>query len=189
MTLAPPRQRRWTSDEFQKLADAGFFRDQRVELLRGQVIEMAPQRDTDVVAVALAAKAIEKAFGEGYWVRQQAPMHLNKLDVPEPDLAVVRGSERDYLGSGNRVSPLLVVEVSDTSLAYDRGVKLRRYARREVQEYWIVDLVHGKLEVYRQPRATAGKYGFAKSQILTSQQAIAPLAAPRASVAVKDLLP
>jgi len=189
MTLAEPRKRRWTSDEYQQMADAGFFRDQRVELLRGEVIEMAPQRDTHVIAVALAAEAIEKAFGKGYWVRMQAPVRLDNLDVPEPDLAVVVGTKRDYLGSGNRVTPLLVVEVSDTTLAFDRGVKLQRYARRKIQEYWILDLVHNKLEVYRLPRTTKGKHGFAKTQVLTSGQSIAPIAAPKSAVAVADLLP
>ena len=168
MTLAEPRKRRWTSDEYQQMADAGFFRDQRVELLGGEVLEWSRQRDSHVIAVALAAKALEKAFGKGYWVRMQAPARLDNLNVPEPDLAVVVGTERDYLGGGNRVTPLLVVEVSDITLAFDRSIKLQRYALRKIQEYWILDLVHNKLEVYRLPRTIKGKHGFAKSQVLTS---------------------
>ncbi len=189
MTLAEPRKRRWTSDEYQQMADAGFFRDQRVELLRGEVIQMAPQPDTHVIAVALAAEALEKAFGTGYWVRMQAPVRLDNLDVPEPDLAVVAGAKRDFVGGGNRVKPLLVVEVSDTTLAYDRGIKLQRYSSRKIREYWVLDLAHNRLEVYRRPRLTAGKHGFAAIQVLTAGQSVAPLAASKALVAVADMLP
>jgi Uma2 family endonuclease len=189
MTLALPRKRRWTSGEYQRMADAGFFRDQRVELLHGQVIEMAPQRDTHVIAVALAAEALEKSFGLGFWVRVQAPVYLHTLDVPEPDIAVVIGSKRDYLGSKNRVDPLLVVEVSDTTLAIDRGVKLRRYARAGIADYWIVDLVNRKLEVHRQPRKVGTKFEFTGVRVFSAEESVSPLAASNAPVRVADLLP
>jgi Uma2 family endonuclease len=189
MTLALPHKRRWTYREYQRMADAGFFRDQRVELLHGQVIEMAPQRDTHVIGVALAAEAIEKSFGQGYWVRVQAPLCLTALDVPEPDVAVVVGSKRDYLGSNNRVDALLVVEISDTTLAYDRGAKLRRYARAGIADYWIVDLVNRKLEVHRQPRKVGTKFEFADVRVLSSDASVSPLASASAPIKVADLLP
>jgi Uma2 family endonuclease len=105
------------------MADAGLFRGQRVELIGGDIVEMVAQKDTHVIGVSLAAKTIASAFGVGFWVHTQAPLNLGKKDDPEPDVAVVPGSERDYIGSQNRADALLVVEVSDTTLAYDRGRK------------------------------------------------------------------
>ena len=189
MTLAAPRKRRWTQREYQKMADAGFFRGQRVELLRGEIIEMAPQRDVHVIAVSLTEQALSKAFGDGYWVRVQAPILLGPSDEPEPDLAVVIGSQRDYIGSNNKVDPLLVVEVSDTTLTYDRSVKLGRYARGGIREYWILNLPDRKLEVYRRPVRSGSKYNYRDFETFSPQQKVAPLAAPKHTVSVADLLP
>jgi Uma2 family endonuclease len=171
------------------MADLGLFRDQRVELVGGEIVEMAAQKDTHVIGVSLTAKAVSKAFGNGYWARIQSPLNLSLYDDPEPDVAVVRGSERDYIGSQNRVDALLVTEVSDTTLRHDRGKKSRRYARAGITDYWIVNLIAQQLEVYRDPAIRDARHQFAPALIFKPGQSVAPLAAPNSSVRVDDLLP
>jgi Uma2 family endonuclease len=171
------------------MADAGLFRGQRVELVGGEIVEMAAQKDPHVIGVSLASKAIASAFGVGFWVRTQAPLNLGKKDDPEPDVAVVPGSERDYIGSENRADALLVVEVSDTTLAYDRGRKARRYARSGIGDYWIVNILDQQLEGYRDPIRRGIQFQFGSVAILRRGQTIAPLGAPRSRVRVVDLLP
>ncbi len=150
---------------------------------------MPAQKDTHVIAVSLTAKAVATAFGEGFWVRTQAPLNLGKHDEPEPDVAVVAGSERDYLGSDNRATALLVIEVSDTTLAFDRGRKARRYARAGITDYWIVNLPDRRLEVYRDPKRQGATYGFGTLAVFGEGEAVTPVAAPAHSVRVADLLP
>src|SRR5687767_4018897 len=106
-----PRPRRWTLDEYYRMGELGWFADQRVELIDGEVVEMPPKKDVHVACVSLVAKAVARAFGPGYWVRTQDPLHLINESEPEPDVAVVKGSERDYVGTGHPTGALLVVEV------------------------------------------------------------------------------
>jgi Uma2 family endonuclease len=187
--LATPKRHRWTRSEYYRMADMGFFLDKRVELVGGEVIEMAAQKDLHVVGVALAEKAAAAAFGAGYWPRTQAPLNLGVHDDPEPDLAVVIGSARDYIGSKNRVDPLLVIEVSDTTLRHDRVKKVRRYARAGIRDYWIVNLVDHQLEVYRNPHRSGLHFTYDPALVFFRGQSIAPLAAPQSQIRVDDLLP
>src|SRR5690348_16142661 len=106
--LAAPKRHRWTRSEYYRMAEIGLFKDKRVELVGGEIIEMAAQEDLHVVSVGLAEDAVLAAFGKGYWPSIQAPLNLGPHDDPEPDVAVVIGSKRDYVGSKNRVDPLLV---------------------------------------------------------------------------------
>jgi len=146
---AMPRTRRWTCEEFGRLADLGFFRGRRVELIAGRIIELAPQRDVHTAVVALVHRALMSSYGEDFWVRVQFPLALGRRSGPEPDLSVVPGSLRDYIGTGHPTSALLVVEVSDTPLRYDRRTKGGLYAKHGIQDYWIVNLVDRAVEVYR----------------------------------------
>lgn len=189
MLVAEPKRRRWTRAEYHRMADLGLFRGQRVELLGGEVVEMPAQKDSHVIAVSLTAKALMAAFGPGFWVRTQAPLNIDRYNEPEPDVAVVVGSERDYVGSENRADALLVVEVSDTTLAYDRGRKARRYARAGVADYWIVNLVDRCLEVRRDPQRRGRAFQYAAPVVHVPGAAVAPLAAGAAPVRVADLLP
>ncbi|HET6248649.1 MAG TPA: Uma2 family endonuclease [Tepidisphaeraceae bacterium] len=187
--VVQPKRRRWTRAEYYRMADLGMFAGQRVELVGGEIVEMSAQKDTHVIAVALADEALSIALGTGFWVRIQAPLNLSIHDDPEPDLAVVAGAKRDYIGSANRVKALLVVEVSDTTLRFDRGKKARRYARARIADYWIVNLPAQQVEVYRDPALRDGRYLFAPPLIFKRGQSIIPLAAPNSAVKVDDLLP
>ena len=121
----------------------------------------------------------------------QSPIALDDESEPEPDLAVVRGAPRDYRDA-HPSRPVLIMEVADTSLSFDRQHKGSLYARAGVADYWIVNLVRRVLEVRRAPIArTAAPYGwqYRDVHIVGSSAAAAPLAAPASRIAVADLLP
>jgi Uma2 family endonuclease len=188
---APPARRRWTIDEYYRLGEMGFFNDQRVELIDGEVIDMAPQKDIHAVAVGLAFKAVWRAFGDVPWVRCQLPLGLADSNEPEPDVSVVAGPERQYIGKGHPSTAFLVVEVADTSLDFDRTIKVSLYASAAIADYWIVNLIDRQLEVFRRPSAdAAARFGwtYADRTILSAADRIKPLAAQE-STRVADLLP
>ena len=167
------------------MIDAGVFHPEaRLQLIDGEIIEMSPQKSPHATAVNLAQNVLMAAFGPDYSVRVQLPLGLGDRSEPEPDVAVAAGSPRRYAGA-HPTEAVLVVEVSDSTLAFDRGAKLRLYARHGLPEYWIVNLVDAVLEVYRDP---AGDTYRAK-QTHGRGERLAPGARPEAAVAVDDLLP
>lgn len=174
------------------MADLGMFQGQRVELIGGEVIQMPPQKNEHAIATGLAEEALEAAFGPAVWIRIQMPLHLQGFSAPEPDLAVVVGRPRDYVATGHPTTALLIVEVSDTTLAYDRRFKASLYAAAGIADYWIVNLVDRQLEVYRNPvpdRRQKYGSGYGDRTILDDDENATPLAAPGARVAVAELLP
>lgn len=173
------------------MAEMGLFADRRVELIEGQVIDMAAMRSPHAVAVDLMDAALKAVFGPGYYIRQQKPFVVSDISEPEPDVAVIKGKIRDFTDA-HPTEAALLVEVADSSVTYDRTVKQSLYASAGIADYWIVNLVARQLEVYRQPVAKPdAKYGFcyAALNIYQAGQIVAPLAMPGSSVAVSDILP
>ena len=143
--------RYWTRAEYEQLVDGGFFRlDEPVELVGGRLIVSEPQGSAHAVAVGLASEALRAVFGSGWMVREEKPVALGDDSNPEPDLAVVPGAHRDY-SSAHPARPVLVVEVAESSLAWDRGEKGSLYARAGIADYWVVNLIDRVLEVYLRP--------------------------------------
>src|SRR5207244_2898413 len=121
----------------------GLFRpEERLELLDGEILErMSPQKPPHAEGILGVVDALGPAFGPGYHVRPQLPLILDDGSEPEPDVAVVVGTRRDYGAESPRVAHVrLVVEVADTTLRFDRGRKQRAYARAGILEYWILNL-------------------------------------------------
>jgi Uma2 family endonuclease len=192
MSIVKPTTRRWTRAEYYHLAELGWFRNQRVELIEGEIIQMPPQKNFHAVAIGLAEQALEGAFGPGHWVRTQLPLHLRPRSAPEPYVAVVPGSPRDYATRDHPTTALLIVEVSDTTLAYDRSRKASLHARTGISDYWIVNLIDRQLELRRNPvpdRTQRYRFGYADVLMLSAADHVIPLAAPAARIAVADLLP
>ena len=190
-TITDPRPYRWTREQFLQMLDLGWFQDKRVELIDGQVIEMASQYDLHLASVTATADALRLAFGSGYWIRVQGSLDLSPHGIPDPDLAVTPGSHR---GAGKTIakSAVLVVEVSESTLPYDRSAKANLYAAGGIADYWIVNLVQLQLEVYRDPVADSTQlFGFRYNNrtILDPPDTVSPLAAPQARITVADLLP
>ncbi|MFI5378587.1 MAG: Uma2 family endonuclease [Tepidisphaerales bacterium] len=186
------KPRLWSAQEYHQMVDLGFFDGQRAELIEGEIVDMAPQLDRHYVAVCLVTEALGAIFREGYHVRPQGPLRLGRKSEPEPDVAVVKGNLRSHIGRGHPTSAVLVVEVSDSSLGYDRSDKASLYAKHGIRDYWIVNLVDNVVEVHRDPVTdTDAGFGWSYSnrQTVKSGESLSPLAKPRSSVRVDDLLP
>ena len=175
------------------MLDLGWFQDQRVELIDGEILDMPSQKNYHGAAITQSMDALRLAFGIGFWVRNQLSLDLSPHSVPDPDLAVVPGSPQGVTAATpNPTTALLVVEVSDSSLPYDRSYKASLYSAAGITDYWIVNLVQRQLEVYRDPVADSTQlFGFRYNSrtILDPPDTITPLAAPHASITVADLLP
>lgn len=176
---------RFNCEQYERMIDAGVFGpDDRLELLDGEVVEMAPQNSRHATAVRMLERALAKAFDAGFDIRAQLPLRISDQSEPEPDIAVVIGSPRDYRDA-HPATALLVVEVSDTTRSYDRGRKLAAYARAGIPEYWILDVVAETLEICRRPMAE----DYAERRILKAGESVSPQAVPTAILAITDLLP
>lgn len=175
--------------EYEALIERGFFDDERLELLDGRLVVKEPQGSRHSVAVLRIQRALTRAFGPRYHVRPQMPLALDDLSEPEPDACVVRGRIEQYT-AGHPTAPVLVVEAAETSLRRDRRRKAALYARAGVADYWVVNLVDGVLEVYRQPTKTpSGRWRYRSVRLLRGGASVTPLAVPRAQVRVSSLLP
>lgn len=185
MSVSAPKQHQWTRAEYDRIiATGGFDSECRLELIDGEIIEMPPQRSRHATAIQLAEQALHAAFPRGFAVRAQLPLALDDLSEPEPDLAVVSGNPRDYRDA-HPTAALLILEIAESSLDFDRGRKLRLYARSRIADYWVLDLMGETLEVYRQPTGDC----YSHAAVLKRDQRIAPLAAPAHAIAIADLLP
>ena len=187
-----PAQRRWTRYEYARLIDHGVLdEDEPIELLDGLLLVKEPQHSPHRTAVLLVAKALEQAFGEGWFVQTQSPIILDDRSEPEPDVCVVRGSPRDYVDAHPR-RPALIVEVAQLGLRRARGRKASAYARARIADYWIVNLVDRVLEVHREPARPGPalrRWAYAAIESLGADATVTPLAAPRATIRVADLRP
>ena len=187
-----PVLRRWTRHEYERLIDHGFLdEDEPIELLDGLLLVKEPQHSPHRTGVLLVAKALERAFGDSWFVQIQSPIILSDRSAPEPDVCVVRGSPRDYVDAHPR-RPALIVEVAQSGLRVARGRKAVVYARARIADYWIVNLVDRVLELHREPARPGParrRWGYASIATLGADAAIAPLAAPSAAIHVADLLP
>ena len=184
------RPRRWTTAEYYALGDAGFFDDERVELLDGEIWILPSQKTPHFYSVEAAAEVLLVAFGPGFTARKHGPITLEDGTEPEPDVGVVPGSRHDYAEAHPAPAEIRVlVEVSDETLRKDRKKKQNDYARAGIADYWIINLVNRQLEVYRDPAPINGGFGYKTVQTLFDGDSIAPLSAPSGSVAVADLFP
>jgi Uma2 family endonuclease len=184
--------RRWSREEYERMIDAGVLTpEDQVELIDGDIITMTPQKSRHATAVQLAQIAIGRAFGEGFSVRTQLPLALGPDSEPEPDIAVVAGSPRDYRDR-HPATALLIVEVADASLTFDRTVKAGVYARAGLTDYWLLNLIDNVLEVHRGPELVAGAprgWRYGSVERYGAGQSVAPLARANCSISVADLLP
>ncbi len=156
--LITPARHRLTIEELDRMAEAGVFgENHRIELIEGDLIDMAPTGQGHAAVVCGLAEALFQACAGRAIVWPQNPIRLDQWNQPQPDLAVLR-RRADFYATGNRPGPadvLLVVEVADSSLRFDRTVKLPLYARFGIGELWIVDLTRRVVDAYREPQGAA----------------------------------
>jgi len=186
-----PTPHLWTRQEFEKLHGTGLLEGRRAFLLQGIIYEEGPMDPPHATSVRLVTKWLDRSFPTGHDVRTQVPLDLGAETEPLPDVALVRGSVRDY--TANHPTPadvVLIVEVADTSLFFDQTTKAELYAAAGVAEYWVLDVPNRRLTVMRQPTPLPpGGYAYLSITTFQSMESVAPLAAPNGSVLVSDLLP
>ena len=181
--LSLPR-RRFTVDEYHRMAKAGILHeDDRVELIEGEIIEMAAVGDRHVACVLELNRTFSTRVAERAWVSVQNPVRLSATSEPEPDLALLRPRPDRYrTGLPRAEDVLLLIEVSDTTLAYDRGIKLRLYALAGIPEVWIWDLKRRRVLLFREPAGAA--YRHTETVV---EGAVAPAAFPDLAVNLEDI--
>jgi Uma2 family endonuclease len=147
------RQRRFTVDEFHRMAEAGILHeDDRVELIAGEIVEMSPIGGRHAKCVTELTRVLTSLVGEDMRVSPQNPVELDEHEEPQPDVAVRRAGERYRAGALPIPEDIvLLIEVADTSLTFDRDVKLPLYARSGIEEVWLVDLNASVIERHTEP--------------------------------------
>lgn len=176
---------RFSVDDYYRMGEAGILHeDSRVELIDGEVIQMSPIGKRHAACVNDLAQTLGERLLRRALLSVQNPVRLSRYSEPEPDIALLRLRNDRYRGSLPAPDDtLLVVEVADSSLAYDRGLKLSIYAEAGIPEVWIADLEAERVEVYRAP--VSGSY----SQSLTYQRgsSVSPVALPEISLTVDEI--
>jgi Uma2 family endonuclease len=189
----PPRKR-WTRAECLSLESTGLWERERLELIDGELISRMGKKRPHVNAMIFVMKWLPDVFGALY-VTPEAPIDVspedNPTNEPEPDLVVLKQPCSVYESANpGPFDVRLLVEISDTTLAFDLGTKARLYARAGIPEYWVVDVVGRRIVVYREPAHRDPRdWAFENVVSYSEGESIAPLAAPGRSFRVDDAFP
>jgi Uma2 family endonuclease len=184
-----PRRKRFTRSDVVRLNELGVFEGQRYELIEGDLIDKMGQNPPHAWTIAFVHLWLTKIFG-GALVRGQLPIEVARGDQdhsePEPDLVVVAERKLDYTTRHPRGDELLLlIEVADTSVYFDRRIKSALYARASVPECWVLDVSARALYVHRHPSGG----GYRQVARLAEDETVAPDSRPDAVVKVSELLP
>lgn len=177
-----PRRQKLSAEQFERMGETGILGPEaRVELLAGEMIEMPPIGSRHAGGVLFLGRHFSRTVGDAAFVSTQSPLWLADDSLPQPDLMLLR-PRADYYRTAHPRPPdvLLLVEVADTTLAFDRETKLPLYAQHGVPEVWILDVDAERLEVYREPAAGAYRRKLERQ----GAESIAPLALPGVALEV-----
>lgn len=168
-------RKKFTLDEYHRLTDLGFFTENdRIELIRGEIVEMAPKRTPHSVCNSRLLKELFILLDNRANVRGQEPIIIPTNSEPEPDVVIAQKKDDDYLSAHpSAIDILLVIEIADSTLKYDQETKLSLYAEAGINNYWIFNLVDNHLEVYSNFfQDNQGNYGYRSKQIILSNETI-----------------
>jgi Uma2 family endonuclease len=186
-----PQPLKWTCDDLEQMGGLPSFRDRKVMLIDGEILEMVPPSSQASISQQLIENWLRTIFPfDRFCVRAQLGMVFGINTDPVPDIAVVQGTPRDF-GRHPR-SALLIVEVADSSLAYDIGEKASLYAAASIADYWVVDVNNRRLHLFRTPQEDSTRhygFGYREIQVLDPHDRISPLASPGNSITIAELLP
>src|SRR5438094_271220 len=179
-----PTRHKLSVEDYHKLGDVGILtEDSRVELIDGELIEMAPIGGPHMWVVNRLTRLLVLAVGDLGVVSVQNPVTLPPHSEPQPDIAILKpGADSTASRVPNSADVLLLIEVADTTLAYDRTTKLKLYAKAGIAEAWIVNLQSRCVEVYREPSAD----GYSRTIELRPNDVASPLALPTVKFTVAD---
>ena len=174
-----------TVEEFHKMGEVGILhQDDRVELIDGVVIDMAPIGSPHASQVNKLNNRLAPAVAGRAIVAPQNPVRLDASSEPQPDIAVLRYRDDFYATAHPQPADvLLLIEVADTSLAYDRDIKVPLYARHAIPEVWLIDVQHQRIEIFRQPTPD----GYQQVLQPANTERLSPVLLPEISVLVADL--
>jgi Uma2 family endonuclease len=183
---AEPHPLRFTVDDYYRMGEAGLFDPQQgVELIEGEIIEMTPIGTSHADWVDRLTRLLVEGTSRDIQVRVQGPVRLSLHSEPQPDLALLRPRAQPYAEAHpSGPDTLLVIEVSDTSLRYDREVKMPLYARRGVPEVWLLDIRARRLDIYRGP----SDEGYRVHLHPAMDETLAPAALPDLKIDLAGLL-
>lgn len=167
--------KRFTLEEYHKLTEIGFFHeDERIELIRGEIIEMAAKGTAPETSLRNLLRELPGLVGDRGTLQCQAPIILPNNSEPEPDFAILQNRDDNYLSA--HPSPgdiLLVMEVADSTLNYAREVKLSLYAEAGISDYWIFNVFDNQLEAHSEPfQNSQGNFGYQNRRIVLPNQVI-----------------
>ncbi len=167
--------KRFTIAEYHHLEETNFFQGDRTELIRGEIVSMAAKGTRHTFCCRNLLAELSTLIQGRAILQCQDPIFLLPSSEPEPDFAIVRDRDDNYLtGHPTPDDILLVIEISDSSLIYDRDVKGAMYAESGIEHYWIFNLLDNRLEAYSEPyRDDQGNGTYAQRKYVLSHQAIA----------------
>jgi Uma2 family endonuclease len=169
----------------------GWFEGRRAMLIDGEILDMPGPNPPHATITAKVDTTLRRFFTQGFVIRNQSPLILGLATDPEPDLAVVSGQLMDFYAA-HPSTAALVIEVADSTLAFDTTHKASLYAAAKIADYWVIDLVEKRLLVFRTPQpdsAAPFQAKYAPMQPLKPPAFISPLCLPQAAIPVADLLP
>ena len=180
-------RRQFTASEYHQMAEAGILsEDDRVELIDGEIVEMAPIGSRHMICVNRLTWLFSQRFAGAAIVSIQNPVRLDDRTEPQPDVVLLRPRPDFYAAVGipRPEDVILLVEVADTTVEADRCVKMPLYARSGIREAWLVDVEQEVITAYREP----GPNGYGGSQTVGRGESLAPLAFPDQQIAATDIL-
>lgn len=186
MTARDVVRRRFTAQEYEQIAAAGVFaEDDRVELLEGEIIEMSPLGPRHSACVDRLNRILQRLVEDIAIVRVQSPIRLDEYSEPQPDVALLQPRADFYAGGHPEPEDvLLLIEVAESSLNYDRDLKLPLYAHAGIAEVWLVALLAQVVEVYRAP----GEAGYGEKREAHRGEWLTAMNVPAVTVTVESIL-
>lgn len=175
---------KWTVEEYHQMIAAGILDDRRVELLRGEIVEMSPEGEPHAYFSSEAGEYLMQLLGDRATIRSSKPITLPNNSEPEPDIAIVQRLGREYLKHHPFPENIFwLIEYSDSTLDKDLEIKSKVYAEVKIPEYWVVNLKKRQLVVFRDPQDRE----YTSKSTLTVET-IYPLAFPDVAVAVDSIV-
>ncbi len=175
---------KWTIDEYHRMIEAGILDDRRVELLKGEIVDMPPEGEPHAYFSSEAGEYLSRLLGDRVMIRSSKPITLPNNSEPEPDIAIVQRLGREYLEHHPYPENIFwLIEYSDSSLEKDLEIKTKIYAEVGIPEYWVVNLKRRQLVVFREPQD--GEYA---SKSTLSGGIVYSLAFPDVAISVNKII-
>lgn len=180
------RPKRFTVEEYERMGEAGILPERpRLELIGGEIIEMNPIGIRHAAVVKWLIRLLARQLRDTAMLSVQDPLVVDDRSEPQPDVMVLRLRPDGYYSAHPRVADvLLLIEVADSTLAYDTSIKLPLYARNGVVETWIVDLIHDVIQVHTEPSPE----GYRSVRVARAAETLVPRMLPEVSIRVADVL-